>query len=95
MLLNRYDSLVPDSLSPKEQILLKEYELCQQSVHEKDRSIWQSFSFLGAGTIAALCLAFPSGDKRLDWRRVRWILRYVRIVDLVDHSESMVAASAF
>ena len=40
----------------RDAVLLEEYKLCQQSMHEKDRSIWTTFGFLGAGTLASFAI---------------------------------------
>jgi hypothetical protein len=37
-------------------MLIKEYELCQQSVQQKDSSIWQTFSILGVAYSAGLAI---------------------------------------
>ncbi len=39
-----------------EVILLEEYKVCQQALQEKDKSIWQSFGILGAGTLGSFAL---------------------------------------
>lgn len=44
------------AVTERESLLMEEYKACQQALQDKDKSIWQTFGILGAGTMASLAL---------------------------------------
>lgn len=47
----------PEDLTPRrEQLLLKEYELCQDSAYKLESTIWQTSAAIGIGSIGSLVL---------------------------------------
>ena len=43
-------------MTDRETILLDEYKASQQALQDNDRSVWQTFGILGAGTLASLAI---------------------------------------